>query len=167
MCSVPRWALYDTSHVVDLKVSTEAFDCVDPSTHTLSRCGVLTGIQSHSMNGSEKYASFTSENYNQSFQISQQTKYFDQYAWVILLGVPESALAGHAFHTYTLSSPTVEFKFEHNVCGRRSYAEGTLDAVAFLLERVAAGFGEKRVFSMMDVLEIDSSCLLCALLGVT
>ncbi|GBF92169.1 4-hydroxy-tetrahydrodipicolinate reductase chloroplastic-like, partial [Raphidocelis subcapitata] len=34
--------------------------------------------------------------------------------------VPEGALAGHAFHTYRLTSPdgSVEFEFQHNVVGR-------------------------------------------------
>ena len=41
-------------------------------------------------------------------------------------GVPEDALPGHAFHTYTLTSPdgTVELEFKHNVCGRAVYGEG-------------------------------------------
>ena len=35
--------------------------------------------------------------------------------------VPEDALNGHAFHTYSLVSDdgSVEFQFRHNVCGRR------------------------------------------------
>jgi len=72
-------------------------------------------------------------------------------------GVPEEYLkAGHAFHTYTLTSPdgSVEFELKHNVCGRRVYAEGTADAVKFLAKQVEEG-GEKgaKVFNMIDVLE--------------
>ncbi|GMH64590.1 hypothetical protein TL16_g03999 [Triparma laevis f. inornata] len=50
-------------------------------------------------------------------------------------GVPSEYLdAGHAFHTYTLTSGdgSVEFELKHNVCGRRVYADGTADAVKFL-----------------------------------
>jgi len=66
--------------------------------------------------------------------------------------VPEQYLGGHAFHTYSLDSAdgTVHFEFRHNVCGRKVYAEGTVDAVVFLAERLASG--ESRVFNMMDVL---------------
>ena len=48
-------------------------------------------------------------------------------------GVPEDALRGHAFHTYSLKSRdgTVEFQIRHNVCGRRVYADGTADAALF------------------------------------
>ena len=41
-------------------------------------------------------------------------------------GVPQEHIEGHAFHTYTLTSPDktfVEFAFQHNVCGRSFYAE--------------------------------------------
>jgi 4-hydroxy-tetrahydrodipicolinate reductase len=55
-----------------------------------------------------------------------------------LFGVPVSAMNGHAWHTYTLTSPdeSVVFKLEHNVNGRRVYAEGTADAAAFLAQRI-------------------------------
>jgi 4-hydroxy-tetrahydrodipicolinate reductase len=69
-------------------------------------------------------------------------------------GIPEEALAGHAWHTYTLVSAddTVHFEFTHNVNGREVYALGTLDAIRFLAAKLAAG--EKgRVFTMMDVLK--------------
>ena len=83
-------------------------------------------------------------------------------------GVPSEHLNGHAFHTYDLESPTVSFQFQHNVCGRRTYAEGTVDAVGFLLGRMenggggggkgeeatsSSGGGGKRVFDMIDVLK--------------
>merc|ERR1712118_551773 len=49
-------------------------------------------------------------------------------------GVPENALKGHAFHTYTLTSDdgSVQFELKHNICGRRTYAEGVVDGVLFL-----------------------------------
>ena len=66
--------------------------------------------------------------------------------------VPEEYLGGHAFHTYSLDSEdgTVHFEFQHNVCGRKIYAEGTVDAVNFLAEQIAAGTAKP--FNMMDVL---------------
>jgi 4-hydroxy-tetrahydrodipicolinate reductase len=68
-------------------------------------------------------------------------------------GVPEDALLGHAWHTYTLTSSdgSVQFQFKHNVCGRRTYAEGVADAVAFLSEKIMTG-SKKRIFNMIDVL---------------
>jgi 4-hydroxy-tetrahydrodipicolinate reductase len=68
-------------------------------------------------------------------------------------GVPEDAFLGHAFHTYTLTSSdgSVQFQFKHNVCGRRTYAEGVADAVSFLSEKIMAG-SKKRIFNMIDVL---------------
>ena len=74
-----------------------------------------------------------------------------------VMGVPDGALDGHAFHTYRLRSPdgSVAFEFQHNVCGRRIYAEGTVDAALFLAQQVAAG-SEQRVFNMVDVLRAGS-----------
>jgi len=69
--------------------------------------------------------------------------------------VPEEALGGHAFHTYSLVSGDgkVEFQFRHNVQGRTVYAEGSVDAAIFLASRVASGAdGAQRQFSMVDVL---------------
>ena len=84
----------------------------------------------------------------------------------LAFGVPEAVLGGHAFHTYALQSGdgTVGFEFKHNVEGRRTYAEGTVDAVEFLaaqMQQAAAGGGGaggaaaegKRVFNMIDVLK--------------
>lgn len=66
--------------------------------------------------------------------------------------VPEEYLGGHAFHTYALDSAdgTVHFEFQHNVCGRKIYAEGTVDAVCFLAEQIRNG--SAKPFNMMDVL---------------
>mmetsp|Transcript_9450 Transcript_9450/g.14248 ORF Transcript_9450/g.14248 Transcript_9450/m.14248 type:complete len:188 (+) Transcript_9450:1-564(+) len=68
--------------------------------------------------------------------------------------VPEEALKGHAYHTYSLVSADgqVEFQFRHNVNGRTTYAEGTVDAALFLADRVHAA-SEKRLFNMIDVLK--------------
>ena len=69
--------------------------------------------------------------------------------------VPEDALKGHAFHTYALTSGDgqVEFQFRHNVCGRSTYAEGSVDAAVFLAGRVKAAT-EQRVYDMVDVLKM-------------
>ncbi len=71
----------------------------------------------------------------------------------LAFGVPESALKGHAWHTYSLKSSdgSVEFQFKHNVCGRRTYAEGVADAVAYLAEQISAK-AEKKLYDMIDVL---------------
>lgn len=69
-------------------------------------------------------------------------------------GVPAEHLDGHAFHTYTLKSAdgSVEFQFKHNVCGRRTYAEGVVDAVKFIAAKCAQK-SPKKVFNMIDILE--------------
>ena len=68
-------------------------------------------------------------------------------------GVPREHLQGHAFHTYRLVSPdeSVAFEFQHNVCGRRVYADGTIDAVEFV-HRQRGKQAPTRVYDMMDVL---------------
>ena len=75
----------------------------------------------------------TTLNGEDSFQIDDIQRIrepAEQVKW----GVPDSALRGHAFHTYKLTSNdgSVEFALEHNVQGRRIYAEGTADAVSFM-----------------------------------
>jgi 4-hydroxy-tetrahydrodipicolinate reductase len=70
------------------------------------------------------------------------------------LGVPETFLGGHGWHTYSLNSQdgTVKVELTHNVNGRDVYALGTLDAAAYLAAKVQ--IGEKgMVYSMMDVLK--------------
>lgn len=69
------------------------------------------------------------------------------------MGVPESHVPGHAFHTYTVTSPdgSVVLEFKHNVCGREVYAEGTVDAAIFLSKQIAMG-AEQKLYSMIDVL---------------
>lgn len=70
-----------------------------------------------------------------------------------VLGVPAGALNGHAWHTYSLTSPDGEvmFQFVHNVSGRRTYAEGVIDGVLFLAEKIKSG-SAKKIFNMIDVL---------------
>ena len=73
----------------------------------------------------------------------------------LAFGVSEEYLnAGHAFHTYTLTSAdgSVQFELKHNVEGRTVYAEGTADAVKFLATKIGSGV-EGKVFSMIDVLQ--------------
>ena len=45
----------------------------------------------------------------------------------------------------------VEFVFQHNVCGRTIYAEGTVDAALFLAKKIAEK-SETKIFDMIDVL---------------
>ncbi|MFO8085080.1 MAG: dihydrodipicolinate reductase [Desulfobacterales bacterium] len=70
------------------------------------------------------------------------------------LGVPEEHLGGHGWHTYRLTSTdgTVQFSFTHNVNAREIYAQGTLDALAYLHKKVQSGI-EGKIFSMIDVLK--------------
>ena len=69
-------------------------------------------------------------------------------------GIPESAIKGHGWHTYSLLSAdkTVRFGFTHNVNGRKIYARGTLDALAYLSDKLHQG-AKGRVYSMIDVLQ--------------
>ena len=61
--------------------------------------------------------------------------------------------AGHAYHTYQLTSPdgTVALELKHNVNGREVYCEGTVDAVEFLAAQVR-NKSDKHVWSMLDIL---------------
>lgn len=69
-------------------------------------------------------------------------------------GVPKEAMNGHAFHTYTLTSPdgSVQFQLQHNVAGRTVYAEGTADAAKFLAQTIRSNPDDARVYTMIDVL---------------
>ena len=91
----------------------------------------------------------------------------DRKRQVELMGVPEEALGGHAFHTYNLTSPdrTVGFVFKHNVVGRSTYAEGTVDALLFLQKQIAEG-AEQRVYNMVDVLKAGALGVPAIPLGV-
>jgi 4-hydroxy-tetrahydrodipicolinate reductase len=83
---------------------------------------------------------------------SQIRKVRDRVTQLEQVGVPEDALDGHAYHTYTLTSPdgSVNFVFKHNVQGRSIYAQGTVDAVLFLAQKKREGAAQK-VFTMADV----------------
>lgn len=88
------------------------------------------------------------------FGVSQIEKVRDPQRSASDMHVPEQFVsAGHAFHTYHLTSPdgTVNFEFQHNVCGRNTYAAGTVDAVIFLNAQRQEG-ASKRVFDMIDIL---------------
>ena len=50
---------------------------------------------------------------------------------------------------------TVNFEVKHNVCGRRVYAEGTVDAVEFIAKLQKEGTS-KRVLNMIDILESEA-----------
>ncbi|KAL5062370.1 hypothetical protein RYX36_024107 [Vicia faba] len=88
-----------------------------------------------------------------SFDMDQIQLIRDPKLQVEMVGVPEEYLSGHAFHMYHLASPdeTVSFEFQHNVCGRSIYAEGTVDAVLFLAKKIEAK-DPKRIYNMIDVL---------------
>ena len=66
----------------------------------------------------------------------------------------EDFIPGHAYHTYTLTSPdgTVELELKHNVNGRAVYGEGTCDAVEFLHAQMKANH-EQKIWSMLDILK--------------
>jgi 4-hydroxy-tetrahydrodipicolinate reductase len=69
------------------------------------------------------------------------------------MGIPESALGGHAFHSYAITPPNgnLVLKFEHNIIGRETYVDGAMMALEFLAKKVELGI-KGRVFSMTDVL---------------
>lgn len=79
----------------------------------------------------------------------------------LAFGVPAEVIdSGHAYHTYRLTSGdgSVQFEFQHNVNGRKVYAEGTVDAAVFLADIVRKGgmdgaHAGKKVFDMVDVLK--------------
>lgn len=75
--------------------------------------------------------------------------------------IPENHIAGHAWHTYTLTSPegSALFQFTHNINGRDIYAQGTQDAVLFLHKKISnSATAEKednrgKIYTMIDVLK--------------
>ncbi|KAH0462880.1 hypothetical protein IEQ34_007462 [Dendrobium chrysotoxum] len=88
-----------------------------------------------------------------SFDVNKIKMIRDPKKQLEMVGVPEEHLEGHAFHMYHLTSPddTVSFEFQHNVCGRSIYAEGTIDAAIFLSKKIKSK-ADKRIFDMVDVL---------------
>mmetsp|Transcript_55912 Transcript_55912/g.137353 ORF Transcript_55912/g.137353 Transcript_55912/m.137353 type:complete len:179 (-) Transcript_55912:802-1338(-) len=118
----------------------------------------LSVVESHQANkadtsGTAKAVVKSFQQLGTDFDMEQIEKVRDPAQSVARMRVPEDHLSGHAFHTYRLLSPdgTVAFEFQHNVCGRKVYAEGTVDAVEFL-HRKRASSQEHQTFSMMDVL---------------
>ncbi|KAL8100599.1 putative 4-hydroxy-tetrahydrodipicolinate reductase 2, chloroplastic [Apium graveolens] len=89
-----------------------------------------------------------------SFDLDEVQQIRDPDQQLELVGVPEEYLSGHAFHMYHLTSPdeTVSFEFQHNVCGRSIYAEGSIDAAFFLAKKIRSR-AEKRIYNMIDVLQ--------------
>nr|CAB3465075.1 unnamed protein product [Digitaria exilis] len=88
-----------------------------------------------------------------SYDMNKVVKIRDPEQQVEMVGVPEEHIGGHAFHLYHLTSPddSVSFEFQHNVCGRSIYAEGTIDAAIFLHMKVQSK-DPKRIYNMDDVL---------------
>eukprot|EP00878_Enallax_costatus_P002429 GHUV01002606.1.p1 GENE.GHUV01002606.1~~GHUV01002606.1.p1 ORF type:complete len:316 (+),score=79.39 GHUV01002606.1:67-1014(+) len=88
------------------------------------------------------------------FDVSQIELVRDREQQVNRMKVPEEHLLGHAYHTYQLISPdgTVYFEFQHNVCGRTIYAEGTVDAALFLARQIEQKDSQK-LYNMVDVLK--------------
>ena len=75
--------------------------------------------------------------------------------------IPEEHIGGHAWHTYTLTSPegSATFQFTHNINGRDIYAQGTQDAVLFLHKKLSEASSSKKddkvgkIYTMIDVLK--------------
>ncbi|MCP3944260.1 MAG: dihydrodipicolinate reductase [Desulfobacteraceae bacterium] len=72
-------------------------------------------------------------------------------------GVPKEHLAGHGWHTYTLTAEDGSslFEFKHNINGREIYVSGTFDAVVFLRKKILSKENKKQIFTMIDVLNQD------------
>eukprot|EP00877_Chromochloris_zofingiensis_P003502 jgi/Chrzof1/13152/Cz07g21240.t1 len=87
------------------------------------------------------------------FDVSQIELVRDPEQQLQRMRVPQDALLGHAYHTYQLLSldGSVYFEFQHNVCGRSIYAEGTVDACLFLARQIADNASQK-LYNMVDVL---------------
>jgi len=71
------------------------------------------------------------------------------------IGVPALFLDGHGWHNYNILSKdkTVNLCFVHNVNGRDTYVDGTLDALRFLWKKVKNGERKRgKMFTMIDVL---------------
>ncbi|PUZ41954.1 hypothetical protein GQ55_9G544400 [Panicum hallii var. hallii] len=87
------------------------------------------------------------------YDMNRMVKIRDPDQQLEMVGVPKEHIEGHAFHLYHLTSPddSVSFEFQHNVCGRSIYAEGTIDAAIFLHRKVQSK-DSKRIYDMEDVL---------------
>lgn len=90
------------------------------------------------------------------FELDNVDKVRDAHRSMQEMKVPaKHVTAGHAFHTYRLESKdgNVAFEFQHNVCGRTLYADGTVDAVTFLDKRRNEEQNSQLVFNMIDILK--------------
>nr|NJM01636.1 dihydrodipicolinate reductase [Desulfobacula sp.] len=69
-------------------------------------------------------------------------------------GIPKQYLDGHGWHTYTLTAEdgSALFEFKHNVNGRDIYVSGTFDAVLFLKNKLDNPDGDRKLYTMIDVL---------------
>jgi 4-hydroxy-tetrahydrodipicolinate reductase len=68
--------------------------------------------------------------------------------------IPKEHLAGHGWHTYTLTGEDGSslFEFKHNINGRDIYVSGTFDAVVYLREKALLKGNKQRLFTMIDVM---------------
>ncbi len=68
--------------------------------------------------------------------------------------IPKEHLAGHGWHTYTLTATdgSALFEFKHNINGREIYVNGTFDAVLFLKEKLTEPDTPRKLYTMIDVL---------------
>lgn len=132
--------------------------------------GAFAGYDLHVIESHQKTKADTSGTAKAVVDSLKQLSQNDDYAYVDInqvrdeeaamatMGVPEDGLNGHAFHTYTFTSPdqSVQFQLQHNVVGRSVYAEGTADAVLFLHKQLTGRSPEARrtrVYNMIDVLQ--------------
>ncbi len=70
------------------------------------------------------------------------------------LKIPKQFLTGHGWHTYTLKAEdgSALFEFKHNINGRDIYVNGTFDAVMFLVQKLEEADNQKKLYTMIDVL---------------
>lgn len=127
--------------------------------------GVLKGYQLEVKESHQKQKADTSgtakalvsyfQNMGISYMQEQIVKVRDEKSQMEIMKVPEEHLSGHAFHTYHISSADqmVHFEFQHNVCGRSVYAEGTIDAALYLNHAIQKKETGQTLFDMVDVLK--------------
>lgn len=74
------------------------------------------------------------------------------------MGIPETHLHAHGWHTYDLSMPdgSMQFQFVHNVNGRAPYVAGTMLALKFLRYRYFVKKSPGQVYSMVEILRVPS-----------
>lgn len=76
----------------------------------------------------------------------------DRLEQIVKMGIPAEFVDGHGYHEYQLLSPdgTIDLGFMHNVRGRKTYIDGTMTALDYLVSKVKKG--EKGYFDMTDVM---------------